>query len=138
MDYPPCLEFGVPIDSTLCDVPIFKTVFFISNGENLGPVYSIRSNRVLPKFSSLGVLAHWSTLTQGTYGITLKPKAIQVRVYPPDSFPVDDLLQDDEEGDLRGAWRDRDTNDIFAHCSLIFTFLTSNFPTLFVLLYFIA
>ena len=25
--------------------------------------------------------------------------------------------------DLRGAWRDRDTNDIFAHCSLIFYFL---------------
>ena len=31
---------------------------------------------------------------------------------------------------LRGAWRDRDTNDIFAHCSLIFYFLdfkVSNF-----------
>ena len=34
---------------------------------------------------------------------------------------------------LRGAWRDRDPNDIFAHCCLIFL-LTSNFPTLFVLL----
>ena len=35
---------------------------------------------------------------------------------------------------LRGAWRDRDTNDIFAHSSLFFSFLTSNFPTLFVFL----
>ena len=35
---------------------------------------------------------------------------------------------------LRGAWRDRDTNDIFAHCSLIFYFLDfkfSNFVRLF-------
>ena len=38
---------------------------------------------------------------------------------------------------LRGAWRDRDTNDIFAHCSLIFHFLDFKFPTLFVLLNFI-
>ena len=28
---------------------------------------------------------------------------------------------------LRGAWRDRDTNDIFAHCSLIFYFLDFKF-----------
>ena len=33
---------------------------------------------------------------------------------------------------LRGAWCDRDTNDIFAHCyPILFTFFTSNFPTLF-------
>ena len=29
--------------------------------------------------------------------------------------------------DLRGAWTDRDTNDIFAHCSLIFYFLDFKF-----------
>ena len=28
---------------------------------------------------------------------------------------------------LRGAWRDRDPNDIFAHCSLIFYFLDFKF-----------
>ena len=28
---------------------------------------------------------------------------------------------------LRGAWSDRDTNDIFAHCSLIFPFLDFKF-----------
>ena len=28
---------------------------------------------------------------------------------------------------LRGAWRDRDTNDIFPHCSLIFYFLDLKF-----------
>ena len=28
---------------------------------------------------------------------------------------------------LRGAWSDRDTNDIFAHCSLIFYFLDFKF-----------
>ena len=31
---------------------------------------------------------------------------------------------------LRGAWRDRDTNGIFAHCSLIFYFLDFKFSTL--------
>ena len=33
----------------------------------------------------------------------------------------------DEKSFLRGAWRDRDTNDIFAHCSLIFYFLDFKF-----------
>ena len=28
---------------------------------------------------------------------------------------------------LRGVWSDRDTNDIFAHCSLIFYFLDFKF-----------
>ena len=38
------------------------------------------------------------------------------------------------KANLRGAWSDRDTNDIFAHCSLIFYFLDfkfSNFICLF-------
>ena len=29
--------------------------------------------------------------------------------------------------ELRGAWRDRDTNDVFAHCSLTFYFLDFKF-----------
>ena len=37
----------------------------------------------------------------------------------------------------RGAWRDRDANDIFAHCSLTFYFLDFKFSNLFVLLNFI-
>ena len=32
-----------------------------------------------------------------------------------------------QKSHLRGAWRDRDTNDIFAHCSLIFYFLDFKF-----------
>ena len=32
-----------------------------------------------------------------------------------------------QEKHLRGAWRDRDTNDIFAHCSPIFHFLDFKF-----------
>ena len=32
---------------------------------------------------------------------------------------------------LRGAWSDRDTNDIFAHCSLIFYFLDFKFSNFF-------
>ena len=33
----------------------------------------------------------------------------------------------DNERKLRGAWSDRDTNDIFAHCSLIFYYLDFKF-----------
>ena len=33
--------------------------------------------------------------------------------------------------ELRGAWSDRDTNDIFAHCSLIFCFLDFKFSNFF-------
>ena len=32
-----------------------------------------------------------------------------------------------QQSTLRGAWSDRDTNDIFAHCSLIFYFLDLKF-----------
>ena len=45
--------------------------------------------------------------------------------------------KDEKTPVLRGAWRDRDTNDILLTAPLFFTFLTSNFPTLFVLLNFI-
>ena len=31
---------------------------------------------------------------------------------------------------LRGAWSDRDTNDIFAHCSLIFYFIDFKFSNI--------
>ena len=35
--------------------------------------------------------------------------------------------QEKHRAELRGAWSDRDTNDIFAHCSLIFYYLDFKF-----------
>ena len=37
---------------------------------------------------------------------------------------------DESSAFLRGAWRDRDTNDIFAHCSLIFYFIDFKFSNI--------
>ena len=36
-------------------------------------------------------------------------------------------IKTEDENVLRGVWSDRDTNDIFAHCSLIFYFLDFKF-----------
>jgi hypothetical protein len=43
-------------------------------------------------------LVQWGTITQGTYGATLKPKAQQFRVYPNEQLATDEcLLNDDGE-----------------------------------------
>ena len=49
------------------------------------------------------------------------PRAISRGKYSPIFTSASLLLY------LRGAWTDRDTNDIFAHCSLIFYFLDFKF-----------
>lgn len=92
LDYPPRLQFGLPIDGGT-----YKSIFFNANGEKLDPVCTMDSNSVLPKFSRIALVANWSTLAQGTYGITLKPKLMQLRVYPSDSLPVDECLLDDDD-----------------------------------------
>ena len=44
------------------------------------------------------------------------------------SWPgYDIVVHEKSKTNLRGAWSDRDTNDIFAHCSLIFYFLDLKF-----------
>jgi hypothetical protein len=106
-DYPPRLEFGIPTTSMTESIgpdglkvqeAVFKPVFFDVQGDNLGPVCSQDKDDALPKFCRVAVLAQWSTITQGTYGATLKPKAQQFRVYPNESLAVDEcLLNDDDE-----------------------------------------
>jgi hypothetical protein len=76
----------------------FKTVFFDSEGNKLDNVSTNDANTILPKFSRVSTLSQWSTITQGTYGASLKPKAFQMRVYPSEGLPdADNCYLDDED-----------------------------------------
>jgi hypothetical protein len=85
---------------------VLKPVFFDQNANKLECVTSDDVDEVVPKFCRLSVLSQWSTITQGTYGATLKPKAQQFRVYPNEQLATDEcLLNDDgeEEYDIGDA-----------------------------------
>lgn len=106
LDYPPRFEFGVPtvqmtedtVDGMKVQDAVFKPVFFDVNGDKLDPVRFTEVEHVMPKFARVSVLAQWSTITIGTYGATLKPKAQQFKVFPSESLATDEcLLNDDEE-----------------------------------------
>ena len=60
---------------------------------------------ILSKWSKILVLAQWSSITQGTYGASLKPKVQQLRVYPNDQPPTDECLLDYECEDGYGLSR---------------------------------
>lgn len=110
LDYPPRYEFGIPTtttsehqgdDGVMVQEATLKPVFFDVEGKKMGSV-RVEGGKpvggdVLPNFSKVSVLAHWSTITQGTYGATLKPKAQQFRVYPNERLATDECLLDDEE-----------------------------------------
>jgi hypothetical protein len=107
LDYPPRLEFGIPTtsmhehqgsDGLMIQEAILKPVFFDQEANKLESVTSNDVDRVLPKWSRLSTLVQWGTITQGTYGATLKPKAQQFRVYPNEQLATDEcLLNDDGE-----------------------------------------
>lgn len=110
LDYPPRYEFGIPTtsmsehqgeDGVMVQEASLKPVFFDVEGNKMDSVRTEGSRTVpgdaLPNFSKVSVLAHWSTITQGTYGATLKPKAQQFRVYPNERLATDECLLEDEE-----------------------------------------
>lgn len=119
LDYAPRLEFGIQTNGTITEhtgpdgmiaqEATLKPVFFNQNAEKLEAVNSTEVDQIVPKWSRLSVLAQWTTITQGTYGATLKPKAQQFRVYPNEQLATDEcLLNDDEEeydiGDQLGGF----------------------------------
>ena len=65
------------------------------------------------------------------------PHPIPTPTSPPPPPPAKTCYPSRARNTLEGAWRDRDVNDISLTAPLFFTFLTSNFPTLFVLVNFI-
>ena len=108
LDYPPRLEFSIPTnsmtehqgsDGLTVQEAVFKPVFFDVTATKLEPVNSTEASRVLPKWSRVATLAQWSTITQGTYGATLKPKSQQFRVFPNESLNNDECLLNGEDGE---------------------------------------
>ena len=81
-DYPPRMEFS--INETKCR-------FFDEEGKpNL--------NFEIPNFSKISVLAMWGSVTLGTWGASIKPKAQQIRVFNNNNLLPDEcLLESDED-----------------------------------------
>ena len=52
---------------------------------------------LVPKFSEASCLADWPRLSSGTYGVSLKGRGKQMRVWCKDSFPKECLLDDDDD-----------------------------------------
>ena len=61
--------------------------------------------------------------------IQRKPFWLAIQLYPQNDWAVgfDKKKRRALKIALRGAWRDRDQNDTFAHCALIFYFLDFKF-----------
>lgn len=103
LDYPPRMDIGVPgtvnKDKTAgtITVSMFNADGAQINGGPAGTVVNSENvESYCPKFSDVSVLAAWGRLSQGQYGISLKPQAKQMRVYPRSQLPVDECLLTDE------------------------------------------
>lgn len=101
-EYPPRVEVSVPAtivgDDIATQTSKFTANFFDEAGEKIDNVTHETIESVVPKFSEVSCLVNWSHLTQGTYGITMKPMVKQMRVYPRDGLPDDECLLDDNVG----------------------------------------
>jgi hypothetical protein len=109
-DYAPRLEFALlsePItESTDADGKIvqhagFRTAFFTAEGEKVESVDSDNISDAMPNWSKIAVLAQWTSISLGTYGASLKPKASQIRVFPNERLNNDACMlgDDDEDGE---------------------------------------
>ena len=67
---------------------------------------TLHLNFNIPNWSQISVLALWGSVTLGTWGASIKPKAQQIRVFTNNCFDFDKCLQnedddeDDDEDDL--------------------------------------
>ena len=120
--YPPRHEFSIPImtkeetkgkDGMYKQSATFRPTFFDAEGKKIEGVTSDNVAEVIPKWSRVSLLAQWSNLTQGTYGISLKPKLHQIRVFPSEKLSNDECLlggaaddDDEQEDDLPDALGD--------------------------------
>lgn len=101
-EYPPRLEVAVPATIVGDDIKIqsakFTANFFDVAGEKINSVTNENISETVPKFSDVSVLAGWSHMTQGIYGITMKPSAKQMVAYPRNDLPSDTCLLNDNAG----------------------------------------
>ena len=91
LEYPPRLELkltaqiqGQPGSQSAT----FSTNFFDERGRPIKPVTNDNAGDVCPKFSEVQAIVSWNRLSQGSaYGVTFKPIAKQLRVYPREQLP---------------------------------------------------
>lgn len=107
-EYSPRLEFSLLTDvitefqtaDGIAQSANFKTAFFAADGSIVSPVDSDNMTEVLPNWSRISVLAQWQSVSLGTYGASLKPKATQIRVFPSEKLSNDHcMLGDDGDED---------------------------------------
>lgn len=56
---------------------------------------------MLPRFSKVSVVAQWSAITLGAFGITIKPKVFQIKIHGSDRPRTDkSLFESDEEEEI--------------------------------------
>jgi hypothetical protein len=105
-EYAPRLEFGLLTDSIteskdsdgkLVQHATFKTAFFNADGDKLDVVSSDNIGEHMPNWSKLAILAQWTSISLGTYGASLKPKASQIRVFPNERLNNDECMLGDED-----------------------------------------
>lgn len=107
-EYAPRLDFGIITasaedvegeDGLLHAEATFKTRFFDADAEPIPNVNTNNIDDILPNWSRIGIMAMWSSISLGTYGASLKPKAQQVRVFPSEGLNNDECLLDGEDED---------------------------------------
>ena len=76
--------------------------------------------------SSPEIFRPFLTVCLTVFPFEFRPRTSTIGFYGKKSF-ISELMILECSFPLRGAWRDRDTNDIFAHCSFIFYFLDFKF-----------
>lgn len=105
-EYAPRLEFGLLTDAIteskdsdgkLVQNASFKTAFFNADGDKIETVSSDTIGDYMPNWSKLAILAQWTSISLGTYGASLKPKASQIRVFPNERLNNDECMLGDEE-----------------------------------------
>jgi hypothetical protein len=112
-DYPPRMEFGVQTESMTESLgdnglmkqrAVFKPTFFNANRDKVfstgfnaanPKVSSDDISEILPKWSRVSLAATWGNLSLGTYGASIKPKILQVQVFPNERLDNDTCLLDD-------------------------------------------
>jgi len=114
LEYPPNIEFKVPtaVDQKDETNSKIKCGIFDQDGTRFPDVISADREQVVPKRSDVAVLAKWSRLTAGGYGVSFKPEAHQIRVYPRDTIPQDECLLGDDDDDGGEENNDELSNDL--------------------------